>query len=217
MVLPLHPCWAGVEVLLTFILLLPKIFCLCGKGQQEGKSAFVSATTVHCPAHLLTDKNKTLSKKRAAEVQRHALISFSHNVGGSPLQRNQILALSVMKKFSETQKDMLINTTMPALSTRTPKTGHQDKFPFAQWLSSPKLPVPKGSQVVMLCVDGLFGCFYMEEMQVAQSALCQKKSEQFHLLQNGMERAHLRTAGAEYTCDFQSMVISLCFFWLEHN
>lgn len=44
---------------------------------------------------------QTLSKKRAAEVQKYTLISSSHNVGGSLLQRKQILALSVMKKFSE--------------------------------------------------------------------------------------------------------------------
>lgn len=140
----------------TFILLLPRFSASVERGSRKA-----CMPLSHCPAHLLTDKNKTLSKKRAAEVQRHALIS-SHNVGGSLLQRNQILALSVMKKFSETQKAMLINTTMPASSTRTPKTGHQDKFPFSQCCSSPKLPVPKGSQVVMLYIDDLFECFYLE-------------------------------------------------------
>lgn len=37
----------------------------------------------------------------------------------------------------------------------------------------------------------------------------EKKSEQFHLMQNAMERAHLKAPGAEYNCDIQC-IQSLC-------
>lgn len=169
----LHPCWASVEVLLTFILLLPKVFSFCGKGQQEGACAFVSATTVHCPAHFLTDKNKTLTRNRAAEVQRRALVSFSHNVGGNLLQRNQILALSVMKKFSEAQKGMLINTTMPASSTRTPKTGHQDRLPSGAVAQSYQFP--KGHKLSCSVLMASLDAFTWSKCKAVRNTLCQKK------------------------------------------